>query len=147
MESKLATVFIITAISTLLFACAPAPKQVSVEVSCDEFMQQQHISEEVEAAVGDSFIVTVCSNPTTGFQWSGTAQISDQTVLQQIDHEFVAPGGQIGCAPPAPGTPGQEVWIFEALKEGTSSVSLEYSRPWEGGEKGEWTFNLTVVVK
>ena len=45
------------------------------------------------------------------------------------------------------GTPGQEVWTFEALKKGSSTVSLEYDRPWEGGEKGEWTFELTVVVK
>jgi hypothetical protein len=25
--------------------------------------------------------------------------------------------------------------------------TMEYSRPWEGGEKGEWTFTLTVIVK
>jgi hypothetical protein len=24
---------------------------------------------------------------------------------------------------------------------------MEYSRPWEGGEQAEWTFNLTVTVK
>jgi len=24
---------------------------------------------------------------------------------------------------------------------------MEYSRPWEGGEKGVWTFNLSVTVK
>jgi len=24
---------------------------------------------------------------------------------------------------------------------------MEYGRPWEGGEKGVWTFNLTVTVK
>jgi len=146
MKSKPILVLSIIAISALLFACAPAPKQVSVEVSCDEFMQQQHISQEVEVAVGDSLIVTLCSNPTTGFEWSETAQISDQTVLQQIDHKYVAPEAK-GDKPPAPGTPGQEVWTFQALKKGTSVISLEYSRPWEGGEKGEWTFELTVVVK
>ncbi len=146
MRSKLTLVFIIIAISTLLFACAPASKQVSVEVSCDDFIELKHISKEVKVAVGDSFVVTLCSNSTTGFQWSETAQISGQTVLQQIDHKYVAPEAK-GGEPPAPGAPGQEVWTFKALKKGTSSVSMEYSRPWEGGEKGEWTFNLTVVVK
>jgi len=91
MKSKLTLVLIITAISTLLFACSPASKQVSVEVSCDDFYKNQHISKEVEVAVGDSFTVTLCSNPSTGFQWSETAQISDQTVLQQIDHKYMAP--------------------------------------------------------
>jgi inhibitor of cysteine peptidase len=141
MKSKLTLVLIIAAMAALLFACAPS-KQVSVEVSCDEFMAQQHISQQVEVAVGDSFTVNLCSNRTTGFQWSETAQISDQTVLQQTNHEYLAPEetGAVGAA-------GQEVWTFKALKKGTSNVSLEYSRPWEGGEKGEWTFNLTVVVK
>jgi len=96
----------------------------------------------VAAAAGDSFTVTLCSNATTGFKWSESAKISDPAVVQQIGHEFVSPKakGVVGAA-------GKEVWTFKALKKGTSTISLEYSRPWEGGEKGEWTFNLTVVVK
>ncbi|MFC1983316.1 protease inhibitor I42 family protein, partial [Chloroflexota bacterium] len=62
----------------------------------------------------------------------------------QVQHEFI---GQESEPPPPPGTPGQEVWTFKALKKGTTTVFMEYSRPWEGGEKGEWTFNLTVTVK
>jgi len=45
------------------------------------------------------------------------------------------------------GAPGKEVWTFKALKKGTTKIAMEYSQPWEGGEKGGWTFNLTVVVK
>jgi len=131
-------------ISLCLFACSPTPKQVPVEASCDDFMKLQHITKEVEAAVGDSFTVTLCSNPSTGFLWSETAQLSDQTVLQQTDHKLVMPESE---PPPPPGTPGQEVWTFQTLKKGTSTISIEYSRPWEGGEKAEWTFVLTVVVK
>jgi len=66
--------------------------------------------------------------------------------LQQTHHEYVAPVGK-GGKPPAPGTAGKKEWMFKTLKKGTTIVSMEYSRPWEGGEKGEWTFNLTVVVK
>jgi len=146
MKSKLTIVFIITAISTLLFACAPASKQVPVEVPCDDFYKNNHISKEVQVASGDSFGVTLCSNPSTGFQWLEMAQISDQTILQQIGHEYVAPEAK-GDKPPGLGTPGQETWTFKALEKGTSIISMEYSRPWEGGEKGTWTFNLTVVVK
>jgi inhibitor of cysteine peptidase len=109
-------------------------------------MEQKHISREVEVAVDGSLTVTLCSNPTTGFIWSESADISDQTVLEQTGHEFIAPEGE-GDEPPAPGTTGKEVWIFKALKKGTTEVSMEYSRPWEGGEKGEWTYTLTVVVK
>jgi len=134
----------VVAISLCLFACSPAPKQASVEASCDDFYEHQHISQEVEVAVDGSLTVTLCSNPTTGFQWSESAQISDQTVLEQVDHKFVSPESE---PPPPPGTPGQEIWTFKALKKGTTEVSLEYSRPWEGGEKATWTFVLTVTVK
>lgn len=85
--------------------------------------------------------MTLCSNPTTGFQWSESAKISDQTMLRQAAHKFVPPEGDV------PGAAGQEVWTFKAPKKGTATLSMEYSRLWEGGEKGEWTFKLTVVVK
>ena len=143
MKSKLILVWAMVAISLFLFACLPASKQASVDFSCDDFMKDQHISGETEVSVDGSLTVVLCSNPTTGFLWE-TPQITDQTVLEQVDHKFVSPESE---PPPPPGTPGQEVWTFKALKEGESTISIAYSRPWEGGEKGEWTYTLTVVVK
>jgi inhibitor of cysteine peptidase len=145
---KVKAVMTVTAMTIAIFlvACSSGPKQTAVEVSCDEFMNQKNITKQVEAGVGDILTVTLCSNPSTGFEWAESAQISDQTVVQQTDHKYVAPEAA-GGATPAIGTPGQEVWTFKALKKGTSTIYVEYSRPWEGGEKGEWTFHLTVVVK
>jgi inhibitor of cysteine peptidase len=142
MKTKLILICAVGVLSLFLFACAPAARQASVEVSCDDFSQQNHITKQVEVGAGGTLTVTLCSNQTTGFMWSETAQISDQSVLQQTDHTFVPPEaeGVVGAA-------GKEVWTFNALKKGTSTVSVEYSRPWEGGEKGVWTFNLTVTVK
>jgi len=114
----------------------------SIEVSCDEFMNVNHISKEVEINAGDSFKVTLCSNPTTGFEWSESAQIGDQTFVKQVNHRFAAPKNK-----QLAGAAGQEIWTFRALKEGTTTISMEYSQPWEGGTKVEWTFELTVVVK
>ncbi len=132
----------VVALPLCLLACAPAAKPVSVEVSCNDFYDQNHISKAVEVAAGDSFTVTLCFNPTTGFIWSEQGQIGDQAVLQQTDHKFVAPEGTevVGAA-------GKEVWTFKAVKKGETTVSMEYGRPWEGGERGTWTFTLTVVVK
>ena len=147
MQSRLTLICATVALLLTLCACSPttevsAPEQATVEVSCDDFTESQHINREVEVAVDGSLTVTLCSNPTTGFQWLESPQIGDQTVLQQTAHERISPESE-----PPPGTPGQEIWTFEALKKGTTDVSMEYSRLWEGGEKGEWTFDLTVVVK
>jgi len=121
-----------------------ATEPASIEVSCDDFISTKHISQKIKVNAGDSLKVVLCSNPSTGFQWSETAEISDQNILEQVDHKLVMPESE---PPPPPGTPSQEVWTFKALNEGKSTISLEYSQSWEGGEKGEWTYTLTVTVK
>ena len=144
MKSKLILVCIMVAISLCLFACLPTPKQVSVDVSWDDFMKEQHFSQEVEVAVDGSLTIALYSCPSEGRQWSETAAISDQTVLQQTDHKLVMPE-KLATLPP--GTPGQEVWTFEALEKGTSTISMVYTHPWDGEEEPMLTFVLTVVVK
>jgi inhibitor of cysteine peptidase len=145
MKAKLILMCTAVSVSLCLLACAPTPKQEAVNVSCDDFTQAHFMSEALEVTAGESFTVTLCSNPTTGFQWSA-AQISQQAVIEQTDHQFTPPSYQDG-SPPAPGSPGQEVWTFKALKPGESTISMEYDQPWEGGMKSAWTFALTVVVK
>ena len=134
MKSKLILTFMAVTISLCLFACAPAPKQVSVDVTCGQLSKHAHITKAIQVPAGDSFTLSLCSNPTTDFRWSG-AQISDQTALEQVDHKFVPQQeGQAG---------GREVWTFKTLKEGMSTISMEYSRP---GEEPTRTFVLTVEV-
>jgi inhibitor of cysteine peptidase len=118
------------------------PKDANVEVSIDEFEAENDIIKEVEVGVGGVLTVTLGSNPTTGFSWNEDAVVGAASVLKQTGQEFVEPGkeGVVGAA-------GKEVWTFNALKKGTTVVSMEYGRPWEGGEKGVWTFELTVTVK
>src|SRR4030043_2015206 len=141
MKLGIISVLILLTLSLCLVACAPSTG-TSIEVSCDDFGQQPHMSKQNNVSAGDTFTVTLCSNATTGFEWSESAQISDQTVVQQTAHEFVSPENK-GLV----GAPGKQEWTFKALKKGHGTIALEYSRPWEGGEKGEWAFNLTVVVK
>ncbi len=103
MKSKLILACAMVAI--LLSLCACSSKQVSVKATCSDFEKlypERAISKEVKVAVDGSLTVTLCSNPITGFQWPETAQISDQTVLQQIDHKFVPPGPE---PPPLPELP------------------------------------------
>ena len=136
----------LVAISLCLFACVPSPKQVSVNVSWDDFKKEQHVSQEVEVPVDESLVIALYSCPSEGRQWS-EAQISDQTVLRQVDHKYEPPPKPIGCMLPVPGAPGQEVWTFEALKKGTSTISMVYTHPWDGEKEPMLTFALTATVK
>jgi len=142
MKAKLVIAGVIVAIPILLLACVPAAQTLSVEVSCDDFAADNHISRQVTANNGDSFTLTMCSNPTTGFTWTEVAQISAPSVLEQTSYQYIAPSGDGGMV----GSPGHAEWTFQALSKGTTQVFLDYSRPWDGGEKREWLLDLTVVV-
>ena len=127
----------------LALGCAPAAKtEVPVTVTCDQFSKQATIVQDVSVKMGSRIVVTLCSNPTTGFQWSEKAQIGNPQVLEQKSYKFVAPAntGMVGV-------PGNAVWIFEAMGPGTSTAYLEYSRNWQGGEKAVQTFKLNVTVQ
>jgi predicted secreted protein len=87
--------------------------------------------------------VALCSNPTTGFRW-GSPEISDPSVVEVADHEFVSPVADGGSA--LAGGAGEEVWTFRALKPGEGTIGMTYGRPWQRGAEPTWRFLLTVVV-
>jgi len=136
---------LLTVFLLLLVSCSsgsPEAFQSTQNVAdCDAFMKNQHISSNTQVRVDGVVTVVLCSNPTTGFQWPELAEIDDLSVVEQVDHEFTPPAAGIARAS------GKETWTFKALEKGTTTISMEYSRPWEGGEKAEWTYTLTVVVK
>ena len=107
-----------------------------------EFQNQPHIAVVMHAVVGEELTVTLGSNPTTGFRWCEEAEISDESVIKQVSHKFVGPG-----IDKPPGTSGEEVWTFKALKKGTTTISMEYSRPWIEEDIGHWTVTITANIR
>ncbi len=114
----------------------------SISIPIEEFPNHPHIDVVMNAVVGEELTVTLGSNPTTGFQWSEDAEISDENIIKQVSHKFVGPG-----IDKPPGTPGEEVWTFEALKKGTVTTFLEYSRPWIEEDADNWTVTITTTIK
>ena len=150
MKAKLIPICAVAIVSILLFGCsqpAEAPglefmQDASSELTCEMFQEQPHHSGDIVLGVDGTLTVILCSNPTTGFEWLELPQISDTSVLRQETHEFMPPEDEniIGGA-------GKEIFTFKTLKKGVSTINFEYSRPWEGGEKAEWTFELEVHVR
>jgi inhibitor of cysteine peptidase len=112
-------------------ACSGGSNDVNADSS--------YSGKQVELSVGQSLVVTLESNATTGYSWT-LAQNSDDSVLNETGHEYIAPQTTLL------GAGGKEEWTFKALKKGTSTISMGYSRPWESTPPVE-TFDLTVVVK
>jgi predicted secreted protein len=121
---------------------------VTIEISTDEFTAENHIVKDIELSHPGSLMVSLGSNPTTGFCWDEEAAIAmllkGELVLEQISHEYIEP--QEGDEPMV-GAPGKDVWVFDTKATGPTTVKFTYSQPWGGGEKGEWTLRLDVTVK
>jgi len=136
---RIILILAVLAISFSLLSCITS-RYFNVEVSCDQFNTNSHAKSDFQVEIGDKINVKLCSNPTTGFQW--TYHISGGNVIKEEDHDFEEPGGEgvVGAA-------GKEVWTFEAVEKGTTEVRMAYSQPWQGGEKEEWTYTMSVTVE
>jgi inhibitor of cysteine peptidase len=124
----------------------PAPNKYLVSITAEDFSKENHVLRQVEAKTGDVFTVVLDSNATTGFRWTEQAKIADGNILKQTEHAYVAPRANDANNPVA-GMSGIEEWWFTAVRTGTTTVTMSYDRPWEGGEKAVRTFVLTVIVK
>jgi predicted secreted protein len=112
---------------------------VSVTIPCAAFSADSVTTASVEAPVGSVVVLTVCSNASTGYTWT-TATSSDPAVAVPGEWVSVAP------AEPMPGAAGTQVLTIAADAAGSAVIAASYDRPWEGGEKGAWTLELTIDV-
>ena len=125
----------------------PSHPPVMIEVSCDDFAANQHMTRDVEVNLRASIILSLCSNASIGYQWSPDAEIGDTSVIAQYEHNFVAPQSeQNGVDQMVVGAPGKDVYTFQTLATGTTTITLRYNRPWEASAEGEWSYTMNVTV-
>jgi predicted secreted protein len=117
--------------------------ETRLAISCDEFAAVQDpvtgkaaLAREAWIRVGSTVTMTLCSNASTGFSWGAPKYTHAALALKK--HWTAAPKVAM------PGAAGTESWTFTVLRATTSTVSLQYSRPWPGGEKAVWTLSLRV---
>lgn len=138
MKPRIIHILAILAILLSSFSCINS-RNINVEISYDQFSQNNHIRNEFQAGIGDKITIKLSSNPTTGFKWEYKTTV--ENIIKEEDHHFQEPKGNVV------GAAGIEVWTFEAVGKGTTEIQMEYSRPWEGGEKAEWAYTVTVTVE
>ena len=80
---------------------------------------------EIRVETGDSFQVSLESNRTTGFEWvlSGFEELDG--VLSLESEEFVEPDSDLV------GSPGIQIFTFEAAEDGAGVLRFEYVRPFD----------------
>ena len=114
-----------------LASCQPAAQPVAIG--------EQDAGGTVALKVGDTLVVSLDGNPTTGFTWAPAAQ--DPVLLRQVgETEFQPESDRTGA-------PGKVILRFEAGSPGQTLLRLYYGRSWEADDLPAETFEVTVVVE
>ena len=87
---------------------------------------------------GDTLVVTLDGNITTGYTWE-TAQ--DISILKQVGTAEQTPNSS------KMGAPGQIVLKFQAVKAGQGKLTLVYHRPFEKDVPPLKTYSVDVTVQ
>jgi len=110
------------------------PEEVNIDENDD--------GSQVELMQGQILVVTLESNPTTGYSWEVVE--TQESILEQMgEAEFKQ--SETG-EPPLVGAGGWEIFRFKAISAGQTSLKLVYHRPWEEGVEPVKTFSIQVIV-
>jgi inhibitor of cysteine peptidase len=117
----------------LLAACAQHPSSISLNQNSD--------CRPLRLSTGQTLVLTLPSNPTTGFRW----QLKDSApgVLKSLGPEVYSTPEDAGLV----GGAGQSTWRFQASQAGQGRLLLTYQRPWEVEVAPAQTFDCQVAVK
>jgi inhibitor of cysteine peptidase len=113
----------------------------TIQVPMGDVLKQSVIGQDVTLAFGDTLKVTLGSNHTTPYHWTADAKIGDSTIVKQTGHDYVRPNSG------ALGAPGAEVWMFTALKAGTTTIVTDYTSIVGSDPMPVCTFTARVTVQ
>jgi len=85
----------------------------------------------IDVSVGDEVVITLDSNPTTGYMW--IPWVFDWDVLSHKNETYVSYPSPPGWT----GVGGRQIFTFIAETVGKSNVDMIYMRPWADGEIAE----------
>jgi inhibitor of cysteine peptidase len=93
----------------------------------------------VRLNVGQTVILSLDGNPSTGYNWKITAK--DKRILRQIGGASFTPASN------AIGAGGKVKFEFKVVGFGRTTLSLAYLRPWDINVPPVKRFNVDLIVK
>lgn len=95
-------------------------------------------------APGETFFITLESNPSTGYGW--TAKVADSAIVTYQGAVMQPDRRATGGAARA-GAPEHQLFVFHADRSGTTTLSFAYARAWERDTPPARTAAFTITVK
>jgi len=88
---------------------------------------------------GQTFKITLPSNPSTGYQWNSTY---DTTYLELVAQNFQPDNTNPGIV----GAGGNEIFTFKAKNPGNTTITFNYQRPWDPTPINTTTYDIRITA-
>jgi len=134
LNNKFSLVLLLILLLALTVATGCSPQQQEVKATIDDD------GREMELKKGQTLVVTLEGNPTTGYSWEVADPLDEQVLRQVGEAEFKAESEALGAG-------GVQILRFEAVNAGQITLKLVYHRPWEKDVEPLETYSLQVVVR
>jgi inhibitor of cysteine peptidase len=134
LNNRFSFIALLTLLIALTLATACSPQQQEVKASIDDNGREKQLKK------GQTLVVTLEGNPTTGYSWEVAEPLDEQVLRQASEPEFKAESEALGAG-------GVQVLRFEAVNAGQITLKLVYHRPWEKDVEPLETYSIQVVVR
>jgi inhibitor of cysteine peptidase len=102
-------------------------------------LSQRDSGTTLQVAPDDEIVISLESNPTTGFSWSEAPASQNNGILQLLAKSYESDSDAIGAG-------GVETWTYKAVKPGKAVLELQYLRPFEPDNvAGKFTVTIDVT--
>jgi inhibitor of cysteine peptidase len=134
MLNRFSLIALLTLLIALTVAAGCSPQQQEVKATIDD------AGREVQLKKGQTLVVTLEGNPTTGYSWEVEEPLDEQVLRQVGEAEFKTESDLVGAG-------GVQILRFEAVNAGQTTLKLVYHRPWEKDVEPLETYSIQVVVR
>ena len=134
LNNRFSFVALLTLLVALTLATGCSPQQQEVKATIDDNGREKQLKK------GQTLVVTLEGNPTTGYSWEVAEPLDEQVLRQVGEAEFKQESDLVGAG-------GVQILRFEAVSAGTMTLKLVYHRPWEKDVEPLETYSIQVVVR
>ena len=92
---------------------------------------------QIDVPVGESLLINLKENPTTGYTWHLSGNPEPHLVLEETT--FTPADAN------RPGQPGIHRWQLKGHESGTAKLDFEYKRSWENSSDRKLAFTIQVT--
>jgi inhibitor of cysteine peptidase len=133
-NNRFSFIALLTLLIALTVATGCSPQQQEVKAGIDDDGREMQLKK------GQTLVVTLEGNPTTGYSWEVAEPLDEQVLRQAGEAEFKPESEALGAG-------GVQILRFEAVNAGQITLKLVYHRPWEKDVEPLETYSIQVVVR